>query len=450
MEVAASVPLFAWRELEDSPSLGTLAQLLRLLPDEALLGALRRHRGAGRNEYKVETLWGVVVLSVALRHTSLAACLAELRRNPSLRLLIGCESEAQVPRDWNMSRFLRTLGLPEHVALVHAAFDRLATTLGVAIPDFGRTTAGDATALRARSDRAAPVAGLPPPSGGRKEYVDEAGKVVDAYEWFGYKLHLLVDTRYEVAFAYTVTDTKAGDGETLPVLLEAADANLPPGRIDTLAYDRAADTVDVHAALGQRGIRPLIQVRHLWKGEPLRELPGHPRHPVPISYDELGTVYCTDTSGEVPVHRPMTYCGREQDRGTLKYRCPALMRGFDCPGEKLCNKGKTYGLTIRLKEELDLRRFPPIPRATKTFERLYKGRTAVERVNARCKLYWGLDDGNLTGAGRFHALVGAVMLVHLAFATLLATAPRRPDRFSYVGLGPVQEALARAAKTPPA
>ena len=74
----------------------------------------------------------------------------------------------------------------------------------------------------------------------------------------------------------------------------------------------------------------------------------------------------------------------------------------------------------RIKSELDLRRFPPIPRMTKQFERLYKGRTAVERVNARLKLYWGADDGNVVGARRFHAMVGVVMLVHLALGTTLA------------------------------
>lgn len=78
----------------------------------------------------------------------------------------------------------------------------------------------------------------------------------------------------------------------------------------------------------------------------------------------------------------------------------------------------------RIKSELDLRRFPPIPRMTKQFERLDKGRTAVERVNARVKLYWGADDGNVIGARRFHAMVGIVMLVHLALGTTLARSER--------------------------
>ena len=86
--------------------------------------------------------------------------------------------------------------------------------------------------------------GLPQASGGRKEYTDDDGKVTKVVEWFGFKLHLIVDIKNEVVLAYEVTDTKAGDGETLPVVLEQAQANLPPGRIKTLAYDKAADGDD--------------------------------------------------------------------------------------------------------------------------------------------------------------------------------------------------------------
>ena len=50
---------------------------------------------------------------------------------------------------------------------------------------------------------------------------------------------------------------------------------------------------------------------------------------------------------------------------------------------------------------------------------------SVERVNARLKIFWGVDDGNLVGGRRFHAMVGAGLVVHVALATLLAAAPRR-------------------------
>jgi len=137
----------------------------------------------------------------------------------------------------------------------------------------------------------------------------------------------------------------------------------------------------------------------------------------------------------------MAYIGHEPQRETLKYRCPARHEGWPCAMSQTCNAGKKYGLTVRVKRQIDLRRFPPIPRATKKFERLYQGRTAVERVNGRLKIFWGADDGNITGASRFHALVGVVMVVHAGFATLLASAPRREGTLGKLRLGPIQKAL---------
>ena len=65
-------------------------------------------------------------------------------------------------------------------------------------------------------------------------------------EWFGYKLHLLVDARHEVSLAYRISSTKAGDNELLPSLVDQSQANLPPGRMQALAYDKAADDHKVY------------------------------------------------------------------------------------------------------------------------------------------------------------------------------------------------------------
>jgi hypothetical protein len=67
-------------------------------------------------------------------------------------------------------------------------------------------------------------------------------------------------------------------------------------------------------------------------------------------------------------------------------------------------------------------------------------------VSARLKIFWGADDGNVTGARRFHAFVGVGMVVHLVFATLLAQAPRWEGTLGPTRLGPVAEAL----RQPPA
>jgi len=447
MQISVTAPLFAWGSLEDSPSLTTVRRLLACVPDGGLLESLRRHRGRGRNEYPVEVLWGVVLLTIALRHTSIEGCLGELTRNEGLRALIGIASESGVPKKWNVSRFLEVLGTEPHRRLVREAFDAMVRRLGLAVEDLGVHGAGDATGLNARrpgsrrGQRQDRGEGLPAASGGRKEYEDASGAVVRVVEWFGYKLHVIVDVQHEMALGYAVTDTKAGDGETLETVLAQAQENLPAGRMQTLAYDKAADGEEVHRLLHRAKVKPVIQNRSLWQEELERPLPGREDRVTHVVHDEAGTVYCYDLASTPPERHRMAYIGHEPARGTLKYRCPARHGDWACPSDRVCNHGRAYGMTVRVKQALDLRRFPPIPRATQQFERRYKGRTAVERFNGRLKIFWGVDDGNITGARRFFAYVGAVMVVHLAFATLLAAAPRRSGSLGTLRLGVVQKAL---------
>jgi hypothetical protein len=450
VQIAITKPLFAWDCLEDSPSLATVRRFLESVPDQKLLEALRRHRGRGRDDYSVTALWGVALLTILLRHTTVESCLGELGRNEALRRLIGIESEGGVPNAWNMSRFLQVLGREPHRSLLKEIFDVLVARLGEAIEDLGKETVGDATGLSARRGKGKDNDGLAPPSGGRKEYRDEAGKVVDVVEWFGYKLHLLVDKRHEVSLAYEVTSPKVSDAEEIPALVEEAQRNLPEGRIKSLAYDKAADDEKTHRYLDKKGIGPVIENRSLWKDKEERMLPGHDGRSN-VVYDEAGTVFCYDKTREPPVRQKMAYLGYERSRGTLKYRCPAKHGGWRCPSFEICNAGKKYGKTVRVRREIDVRRFPPIPRATKQFERLYKGRSAVERVNARLKVFWGADDGNIAGALRFHAYIGTVMVVHAALATLLASTARREGPLGQMRLSPIARALQRRAamKSPP-
>ena len=187
------------------------------------------------------------------------------------------------------------------------------------MPDLGRRTAGDATALNARRGDAArqqaeTELGLPQPAGGRKEYLDADGKVEKVVEWFGYKLHLLVDVRHELALAYRITEPAVGDNQMIEALLEQARANLPEDRIESLAYDKAADDEAVHRLLHQAGIKPLIENRALWKSEPERMLPGHTGRSN-LVYDESGTIHCYDKVSIPIVRHRMAYVGHEASVG---------------------------------------------------------------------------------------------------------------------------------------
>jgi hypothetical protein len=440
MRIRMTAPLFAWEALEDSPSLATIKAFLEAVPDAALLASLRRARGKGRDDYPVEVLWGVVLLTGLLRHPSIEATLGDLGRNESMRPLIGIESEAGVPQGYNVSRFLTVLGTQPHLTLLQEVFNAMIRLLGQVVPGLGERTAGDSSGLSARLDGKANADGLPLATGGKKEYTDADGRVTRVVEWFGYKFHLLVDVKHELALAYRISTANVGDNEYLPPLVQQAQANLPKDRIKTLAYDKAADTEEAHRTLAKAGIAPVIENRSLWKADFERMLPGHDGRSN-VVHDESGTIYCYDKQSDPPVRHRMAYLGHEPKRGTLKYRCPAVHEGWRCPSESICNAGRAYGKTLRVKQAIDLRRFPPIPRATKQFERLYRGRTAVERVNGRLKVFWGADDGNITGAARFHAYLGTIMVVHAGLATLLAATPRREGTLGRMRLGPIAKAL---------
>lgn len=440
MKIYTTDPLFAWNRLDDSPELKAIQEFFELLPDGALLHALREQRANGRNDKPIPVLWFCVALQRLLRHPTMQLTLDELRRNGDLRAIGGMEHANDVPNAWNISRFLAVLGRAPFRDMVEQVFSKLVETLGKVVEDLGQNTAGDATHIKSRK-RGQYEEGTPMPDGGRKEYTDDAGTVTKVVEWFGYKLHILCDTRHEVALSYTVTSASSADNESVKDLVKKATDILPEGRIQTLAYDKACDDIKVHQTLKKHHIKPLIQQRNMWKDESEISLEGAGIGNV--VYDEAGTLYCYNMESDPPVRYHMAYIGHEAARGTLKYRCPAMHEGWECPCSHRCNAGKKYGMTVRVKQELDLRRFPPIPRGTQKFERMYKGRTAVERTIARTKIFWGANDGNIAGGNAFLATVGIIMIVHAGLATLLAKSPRwEPGaRLGQTKLSPIAKAL---------
>lgn len=182
MRLTVTQPLFAWEALDDSPSLQTVQAFLALAPDAPLLATLHRWRGRGRDDFPVASLWGVVLLTPLLRHATLEACLGDLRRNAALRRLIGLERERDVPKKWNVSRFLKVLGREPHLTLLREVFDTMVRRLAEAVPDLGVRLAGDSSGLSARQE-SRPDPTLPAPAGGRKEYTDEHGAVTRVIEW---------------------------------------------------------------------------------------------------------------------------------------------------------------------------------------------------------------------------------------------------------------------------
>ncbi len=83
--------------------------------------------------------------------------------------------------------------------------------------------------------------------------------------------------------------------------------------------------------------------------------------------------------------------GYDKNKGR-KFRCPlACGRIKECPYASGCSKS-TYGRTVYLQNDSDLRFHPKIPRGSEQYQSIYKERTACERVNNRVLNDYHLQD----------------------------------------------------------
>lgn len=431
--------LFSWEDVDAASDLDLLQFVLDNLLDEPVVEALEHRRGNGRDDYPVRALWNAFVAGVVLQHPTVESLLRELRRNAELRQRCGfnpLRGAQAVPTPWAMSRFLaNVIGADE---LIQQMFDRMVEELSELLPDLGARLAFDGKAIPShstgRKDSKTGQTSDPDASWGTKTYrgQDANGKAWEkASHWFGYQLHLVVDSHHEVPVAFEVKTASTSEvGRLLPVVEQLAGAHPEiVERCAILTADRGLDSGGVNTVLWEEyGIKPVIDSRRLWKDEkreqgfePGREItrPLNPDVADTITYTERGELRCVcPVSGN---QQPMAFWGFEPDRDALKYRCPAAAYGFTCPGRSQCEQSANgapgpYGRIVRVPLDTDPRIFTPIPRHTPGWKREYRARTSVERVNSRLDSSFGFEHHTIRGLAKMKARMG------LALAIMLATA----------------------------
>jgi Transposase DDE domain len=225
-------------------------------------------------------------------------------------------------------------------------------------------------------------------------------------KWFGYKLHLMVDARYELPIAGVLSTAKDNDAPHFPAVWERAKENVPDlrERAKSNALDKGYDEEAVHQELWHDKVEPIIAIRDLTEEENQDLLP--------------------ENQQRCPDNRPLRFDGYERTREALRYDRPK-----DCPKE--CGHGRCeHQLNcsqklVRVKlDEKTLRHLGPVPRESKKFARLYRGRTSGERVNGRLKASWGLDCVRRRGLKRVQVWAQLALLCMNAFAVVVAEAGR--------------------------
>lgn len=421
MAIIPQGSLFQWDEVEALDDLERLRLVLEHLPDEELMQALQRERGLGRNDYPIRPVWNSLLAGIVFQHVSVESLRRELLRNGSLRQACGfdpTQGRHAVPTSRAYSHFLKTLR--NHEAEIEALFGKLLRLLMGELPDFGCHLAHDGKAIP--SHGRAPDKGSPPkaPDGRRESDADWGAKTrhethqegtirEKTIYWFGFKLHLIVDATYELPVAYELTKASGAEQPVARSLYQRLAQQQPEliERCQAAIGDKGTDDTEfIRQLWDDHGIRPIIAIRRDWRDELTRRV----RHTRNVIYDQQGTVSCCCMrTGEL--HK-MAYAGFEQDRQSLKYRCPALHYGLSCPSVGRCPvKG-----AVRIKLSEDRRVFTPMPRSSYAWQRLYRKRSSIERVNSRLDLSFGFEQHFIRGLNKMHLRVSLAMLVMLAMA----------------------------------
>ena len=379
MAIIPQISLFTWTDIEELGDLDRLRLVIEYLPDDDLMEILESERRYGRDDYPIRAVWNSLLAGVVFEHPSIESLRRELSRNAQMRWLCGIDA---VPPAYVYSRFMKKLF--RHEEQIKAIFETLVEQLGDILPDFGKSLAIDGKAIPSFAKRK----NKNDQEDGRRDIDADYGKKVyrgkredgtlweKVVKWFGYKIHLIVDSAYELPVAYSVTKASVPDINEAHALVDTIEKTRPSllENAETMAGDKGYDDTKLVVRLwDDHKVKPVIDIRNMWKDGEATRLLGDKEN---VVYDYKGAVYChCPVTG---VEREMTNGGFEKDRNTLKKLCPAKQYGLTCEGQDQCPVRQ--GIRVPLVE--DRRIFTPIDRASYTWEKEYNKRTAVERVTA--------------------------------------------------------------------
>ena len=402
-------PLFDFEAFISQKDNNRLLKVLEALPSEKLLNTLEQEHWTGRKGYSVRGMWATLIAGLINQCHTLAAAVRLLKRDKETRLVCGF-SKDNLPGEDALSRFLKKL--VKHAILFDEFIQDLVDKLRELLPGFGAKLALDSTDILAYANgyRKHPADtdarwGAKKKGSSKDKAKTEAGKVrgekkeADVYYWFGYKLHLVIDALYELPLAFILTPANEADTTYLKPLLQKAGVDREKMRPEAVITDKGYDSQENNTYVYKDcKATPIIPIRERKDIQ------------LPDICNARGTPLCS-------CGLAMVYWGR--DGNYLKYRCPYVLGKAECKSRFRCSSSP-YGYVLKLPITENIRRHPPVPRESKKWERLYKMRTAVERVNSRVKDILGLNNITVRGIAKVTLRSALSLLVMLAAAVNMA------------------------------
>ena len=153
-----------------------------------------------------------------------------------------------------------------------------------------------------------------------------------------------------------------------------------------ICLDSAHDNIPTYELLEYWNMNALIDINA--RSSAVDGLPDD------ITLDKAGIPHCM-------AGHEMCSWGYDKNKSGKKYRCPLMCNRIgECQCQDKCSKS-SYGRTIYLKPNGDLRFHTRIPRDSERYKTIYSERTAAERVNNRVLNNYHLHELRIRGIDHF-------------------------------------------------
>ncbi len=353
-----------------------IGQLLDSSEIAALISELDALRWTGRKGYGARTLVGACLVKSLYALPTWTRTARLIAEHDALREALG-----GAPSEWACYRF--AVKLRAHKPLLDASLSRIAESLRAELPYYGRDVAIDASDLPAYANGQRFVSKNGPE---RERYADpdaswghrSAISTRKGGGFYGYKVHAAVCARTDLPLAWTVRTARTHESSVAADLLTAVrEHGFTP---ETVTLDKGYDVGPVYEACKAHECLPII---------PLRQTPA-------VKRDKHKPPACE--------HGVWTFAGADFKNKRTKWRCPT---------------GECAPASAWLKAD---RLHPLIPRETKRFGDLYRGRGAIEREFGRLKHVYGLAPLRVRGLERVQLHADLTMLARLSLALSRARA----------------------------
>lgn len=401
MKIVTQISTFDYEEIEILGDLERCKLLINNVPDEKIVEELQKIRGKGRNDYPIPAVWNSILIMPLIECSTVEQLRRELSRNRDLRKLCGFNDYDSyygkcklVPPSKAYSNMFKNL--KEIEPILKECFVELRDYMYEKLKNFGRDTGIDGKIFESKAKSPDYTEGTDARSETDADWTiknvyskDQNGITkTRKIKYFGFRVHILGDTNYELPIDYKVTRASLGEREQMIEIID----KLPEDKrkkINTLSADKGYDGKETIESILDYGIKPIISIKNSWHdGEETKQYKD-----TNIVYTYDGKVSYVEDSGKII---PMKYKGYDRIRDTLRYE----------------HKGKIYSI----ERMYDIKVFVPIARDSKKWQRLYNKRTAIERINGRLDKDFNLENHKMRGLKKAKVIIDIMMIGMMSMA----------------------------------